>query len=191
MRLHRLTRHANERGSGGILLIAATAPARAGKTIHLNDLMPDLARRTVAAKINLIIDHDPAANARSDRDHHRIRKVARHASNHLAKRRNVCVVIDKRRDPGRRLDLAAEIHILQRNIVAIHDPLGEFIYIAGYADTNRLYLLLRRFFANALNERNNICTQLVHPVLHIGRRGFLIHDLICIVHKPRLDAHTA
>ena len=89
-----LPRHAAERVAARDRLPVPELAARAHRAVALHGDVADLRRETVRSAVHLAVEDEPATDARSEGDHHRVASAGGGAVRDLAQRGGVGVVVD-------------------------------------------------------------------------------------------------
>src|SRR5690606_13957401 len=77
-----------------VALPAAPSAARAGRTVGVDDHVPELARETVLATLERTAGDDPAADAGAERHQHQVARATARPGQPLGRRRARGVVVD-------------------------------------------------------------------------------------------------
>ena len=131
-----LPRDAVGRVAGAVRLDVAAPGARAVARLALLD-DHDVPELRPAAE-EPAADHDAAADAGAEGQHHHVVEVAARAEGELAERRDVRVVVDADRDLEAPLHLVAESHLADRDVDRAEDDAGAMVDARRHAEADGL-----------------------------------------------------
>ncbi len=193
MLLHCLVGHADETRRRGIDLKAAASAAGTLRAVHIQHGMTQLCAREIRAGIDLAVDDDTAADARSQRDADCVRSALCCARNVLAVSSRICVILHKCRSAGRLGNPLDHRDIVEIEVIGILNDAGHGIRDARRTNADPLDLLRCQ---SALADRIqcagcHICRNLLCGTRTVGLAGDLPENVVILVNQSGDDVRAA